>query len=202
METTRRGFFSLFSDLPVCRVFGGGGRQPGAAGNPPPTRLRPTPPCDDHDEPTPALEEGPFFAPRSPERSRLLEQGMAGTALVLRGRVVDVHCRPVANVLLDWWQADDAGEYDNRGYRLRGHQYTDQRGNFELETIVPGLYPGRTRHLHVKVQAPNRRTLTTQLFFPGEPGNRRDRIFDPALLMTVRREGDRALGDYMFVLSV
>jgi len=66
---------------------------------------------------------------------------------------------------------------------------------------VPGLYPGRTRHIHVKVQAPGQRVLTTQLFFPNEARNQRDRIFDPALLMNVRRKGDKELAKYTFVVS-
>ena len=69
----------------------------------------------------------------------------------------------VARALLDVWHADDRGGYDTAGFRLRGHQFTDGSGRFELETIVPGLYPGRTRHIHVKVQAPNGPILTTQL---------------------------------------
>jgi len=62
----------------------------------------------------------------------------------------------------------------NTGYRLRGHQFTDEAGRYALETVVPGLYPGRTRHLHVKVQAPNQPVLTTQLYFPGQPSNATD----------------------------
>lgn len=183
----------MLSALPLLGFFSANRRLP--------KTLPPTPPCDDHDEPTPPLEEGPFFAPRSPERSNLLDQNMAGTIVVLNGRVLNTNCQPVANALLDWWQADDAGEYDNRGFRLRGHQYTDKEGNFRLETIVPGLYPGRTRHLHVKVQAPGQRVLTTQLFFPGEARNGRDRIFDPALLMNIRRKGDKEMASYTFVVN-
>ncbi|GAB3226113.1 dioxygenase family protein [Spirosoma arcticum] len=194
METTRRRFFALLSALPLLSFFSAVGRRS-------PETLQPTPPCDDHDEPTPSLTEGPFFTPRSPERSTLLDRDMAGTVVMLNGRVLNTNCQPVAGALLDWWQADDAGEYDNRGFRLRGHQYTDKRGNFQLETVVPGLYPGRTRHLHVKVQAPGQRVLTTQLFFPNEPGNQRDRIFDPALLMDVRRKGDKEMATYTFVVN-
>jgi protocatechuate 3,4-dioxygenase beta subunit len=73
------------------------------------------------------------------------------------------------------------------GYRLRGHQFTDDQGRYTLETVVPGLYPGRTRHFHVKVQAPNGPALTTQLYFPDEPDNARDRIFHPALIMQTDR---------------
>ena len=147
--------------------------------------LRPTPDCDDHDEPTPSMTEGPFYTPQSPERTSLLEPGMAGTRMVLTGRVVTPGCAPVAGALVDFWHADDDGEYDNQGYRLRGHQFTDADGRYRLETIVPGLYPGRTRHFHVKVQARGGRVLTTQLYFPGETRNTRDRIFNPALLMAV-----------------
>jgi protocatechuate 3,4-dioxygenase beta subunit len=69
------------------------------------------------------------------------------------------------------------------GYTLRGHQFADEEGRWRLETILPGLYPGRTRHVHVKVQATGGPPLTTQLYFPDEPGNAGDGIFDPALLV-------------------
>jgi protocatechuate 3,4-dioxygenase beta subunit len=45
------------------------------------------------------------------------------------------------------------------------------------------LYPGRTRHIHVKVQAPGQPVLTTQLYFPGEPRNQQDGIYAEALLL-------------------
>ncbi len=104
-------------------------------------------------------------------------------------------------MLLDWWQADPNGAYDNRGYRFRGHQYTDARGAFRLTTLRPGLYPGRTRHLHLKVQAPYRPVLTTQLYFPGEPRNGTDTIFDARLLMDVRTEGGGLAGSFDFVVN-
>jgi protocatechuate 3,4-dioxygenase beta subunit len=162
--------------------------------------LAPTPECGDDDEPTPSMTEGPFFTPRSPRRDSLLEPGMEGTRIVLTGRVFTRACRPVSGALLDFWHADDAGEYDNEGYRLRGHLFTDADGRYRLETIVPGLYPGRTRHYHLKVQAPRGRVLTTQLFFPGEPRNNRDGIFDPDLLLAVNDTKDGKQGHFNFVL--
>ena len=60
---------------------------------------------------------------------------------------------------------------------------TDAQGRYRLETVVPGLYPGRTRHIHVKVQAPNGPVLTTQLYFAGEARNAGDGIFRQELLM-------------------
>ena len=148
-------------------------------------KLAPTPDCDDHDEPTPSETEGPFFTPNSPERTSLLEPGMPGTRIVLTGRVLSAGCQPVAGALLDFWHADDSGEYDNQGYRCRGHQFTDADGRYRLETVVPGLYPGRTRHFHVKVQPRGGRVLTTQLYFPGEARNPRDFLFRPDLLMAI-----------------
>ena len=148
-------------------------------------RLAPTPACDDGDEPTPEQTAGPFYIPDSPWRSVLREPGMAGVPITLGGHVLSRSCRPVSNALVDLWHADDAGRYDVVGYRLRGHQFTDDQGRYRFETIVPGLYPGRTRHFHIRYQAPNRPVLTTQLYFPDETANRRDRLFRPELLIQV-----------------
>ena len=164
--------------------------------------LPPTPACVDGDDETPEQTEGPYFTPGSPERADLREPGIAGTTLVLTGTVLGVDCRPVERALLDFWQADDAGEYDNDGFRLRGHQFTAADGSFRLSTIVPARYTGRTRHIHVKVQAPGSSVLTTQLYFPGEPGNADDGIFNEALLLGeyAERDGGRA-GRFTFVVA-
>jgi len=159
-----------------------------------------TPDCGDDDEPTPSETEGPFFTPRSPERTSLLEPGMPGTRIVLTGRVVTRGCQPVAGALLDFWHADDSGEYDNEGYRCRGHQFTDADGRYRLETVVPGLYPGRTRHFHVKVQPRGGRVLTTQLYFPAESRNARDFLFRPDLLMAMNGNGKGKDARFNFVL--
>jgi protocatechuate 3,4-dioxygenase beta subunit len=119
---------------------------------------------------------------------------------VLAGSVLATDCTPVPGALLDFWQADDSGEYDNEGYRLRGHQFADGQGRYRLETIVPGLYTGRTRHIHVKVQAPRQEVLTTQLYFPDEPRNRRDWIFDERLVMQIAGAGDDRFGRFDFVV--
>jgi protocatechuate 3,4-dioxygenase beta subunit len=165
--------------------------------------LDPTPACDDGDDPTPAQTEGPYFTPNSPRRASLLEAGLPGQRLAITGTVLATDCRPVKGALLDFWQADDAGEYDNQGYRLRGHQFSDADGAWRLETVVPGRYTGRTRHIHVKVQAPDRPVLTTQLYFPGEPENDADGIYRPELLLRdVRDAGGTRRASFTFVLEV
>lgn len=162
----------------------------------------PTPECPDADDVTPRQTAGPFYTPDSPKRTSLLEPGMKGTPVALIGYVLTTDCKPVANALVDFWHADDDGEYDNVGYRLRGHQFTDEHGRYRLETIVPGIYPGRTRHYHVRVQAPDRGILTTQLYFPDEPGNARDGIFVPELVMDVKDEGSAKRASFNFVLEI
>ena len=164
--------------------------------------LAPTPECDDDDlAATLSQTAGPFFTPDSPERQSLLEPGMPGTRLVVTGYVYSTDCQPIPGALLDFWQADDAGVYDNQGYRLRGHQFTDEEGGFTLETIVPGLYPGRTRHIHVMAQGANQPVLTTQLYFPDEPANASDGIFNPDLTMDVQDADDGEVAFFTFVLS-
>jgi protocatechuate 3,4-dioxygenase beta subunit len=169
-------------------------------------QLAPTPACGDgQDERTIAQTEGPYYTPRTPERTSLLEPGMAGIPLVVVGRVLTPDCQPIPGAVLDFWQADGQGEYDNDGHRLRGHQFADRHGQFRLETIKPGAYGNmmfrRTPHIHVKVQSRNTPLLTTQLYFPSEPLNAQDGIFDDRLIMNVQQQGDRLEARFDFVLT-
>ena len=162
--------------------------------------LEPTPQCDHHDE-TRAQGEGPFYTPDTPQRTSLVESGMSGAVLVVTGRVLTTRCEPIAGAVLDFWHADTLGEYDNIGYLFRGHQFSNEDGSYRLETLLPGLYTGRTRHIHVKVQGLNTRLLTTQMYFPDEAANESDGIFHPALIMNVE-EGVAGLdASFDFVLA-
>ncbi len=164
--------------------------------------LRPTPSCAGSAAPTARQTEGPYFKPDSPLRASLLEPGISGTKIVVTGMVLSTACQPIARALLDVWHADDRGGYDTAGFRLRGHQFTDGSGHYQLETIVPGIYVGRTRHFHVKVQAPNRPVLTTQLYFPGEAVNARDPIFSPELVMRVSQTTTGQAATFDFVVDL
>ena len=152
--------------------------------------------------PTPSQTEGPFYKPGSPERTSLREPGLTGTPLTVSGYVFSTTCQLIPHAWLDFWHADSNGNYDNTGFKLRGHQYTDNQGHYFLQTIVPGEYHGRTRHIHVKVQAPGQPILTTQLYFPGEPRNDSDGIFAPELLMHVQNTPNGQLATFNFMLAV
>jgi len=196
---TRREFLAASLAAPVIFLVGtADGLEAFAA-----TReLEATPACGDADDITPSQTPGPFFKPRSPERQSLLEPGIRGIRIVLEGYVRSTKCKPVPHALVDFWHADASGAYDNAGYRLRGHQFADDQGRYRLETIVPGVYPGRTRHFHVRVQAPNRPVLTTQLYFPGEPENKRDSIFNPKLVIALRDSAAGKSAAFDFALDL
>lgn len=168
--------------------------------------LPPTPACG-RPVPTERTTVGPFYTPQTPRRGNLIDPGMAGVPITVRGRVVDIDCRPLAGAVLDFWQADAAGRYDNEGFRLRGHQYTDDDGGFRLLTVKPRYYSSfftfRTPHIHVMAQGVGTRTLTTQLFFSDEEaGNARDGLIRPALIMPVKPDGAGGLeAKFDFVLE-
>ena len=160
-------------------------------------QLPPTPACHDGDEPTIRQTEGPYFKPSSPQRADLVEPNSKGRLVELSGQVLTRACRPVGRALVDLWHADEWGEYDNKGFRYRGHLFSDAEGRYRFRTILPALYPGRTRHYHVKVQAPQQGVLTTQLYFPDEPGNRRDGLFRRELVMKMAGDGLAARFDFV-----
>jgi protocatechuate 3,4-dioxygenase beta subunit len=194
-RTTRRGFLLTTGTL----VAGVGLVGPDGLAQ----ELSPTPACHDGSQATLRQTEGPFFKPSSPQRSDLREPGVSAPALELTGVVLTRRCRPVTGAIVDLWHADEKGDYDTGGFRYRGHQVTDANGAFRFRTIKPAVYPGRTRHYHVKVAGPEAgaRILTTQLYFPDEAANRRDGLFRRELLMRVAQAGDGTVARYDFVLD-
>jgi protocatechuate 3,4-dioxygenase beta subunit/sugar lactone lactonase YvrE len=155
-----------------------------------PGQDRPVPACDGELEPTASNAEGPYYKGGAPERAVLVEPDTTGTRLLLTGQVLTTDCQPVAGALLDFWQANDQGEYDNVGYTLRGRQFADEMGRYRLETIVPARYPGRPPHIHVKVNAPGGPVLTTQIYFEGQPGNEGDGLIRPSLIVPLADTAD------------
>ena len=162
----------------------------------------PTPQCHDGDEATIRQTEGPYFKPSSPQRADLVEPETKARLVEINGQVLTRSCRPVERALVDLWHANERGEYDNAGFRYRGHLFTDGEGRYRFRTILPALYPGRTRHYHIKVQAPERPVLTTQLYFPDEPANRRDGLFRPELAMRITEAPDGLAARFDFVLDM
>lgn len=147
------------------------------------------------------LTEGPYYTANPPQNATLRTAGVAGTPLTLTGYVVSKSCQPIANARLDFWQADGNGNYDNSGYTLRGWQLTDANGAYKLETVIPGLYPGRTEHIHFKVTV-NGQTYTSQLFFPGVSQNEADSIYSSQMLVKLNTATSPVTGTFTFVVNV
>ncbi|CAO3428790.1 dioxygenase family protein [Azospirillum endophyticum] len=193
MPTSRRSLLIAFLTLPLIaartRAFAQAGPE-----------LPLTPECRDGDEFTLEREAGPFFKPNSPRNRELQADAIGGDRMTVAGFVLDKRCRPLAGSLVEIWHADENGHYDSVGFRLRGHQFTDAQGRWWFNTIVPARYPGRTRHFHFKVQRPGGRVLTTQLYFPGEPGNAGDGLFHETLLLDMKQTGDGRFGRFDFVV--
>lgn len=164
------------------------------------TELPLTPACEGKASVTRRQTEGPFYTPSSPLKRDLRSDG-PGDLIVLSGFVLTPQCRPVAGALVDLWHANAGGDYDAAGFRFRGHQFTDAQGRYQFITRMPGVYPGRTRHFHVKVRAGQGPVLTTQLYFPNEPGNARDGLYDRTLLMQLSAGEGGRLGRFDFVIA-
>ena len=192
-DATRRRFLVAAGSLTAALGFAREGEA---------QELAPTPACDDHGAATLRQGEGPFFKPLSPERADLREQGAPGRPVELSGLVLTRRCRPLVGAVVDLWHADDKGVYDTAGFSNRGHLVTGSDGAFRFRTIMPAVYSGRTRHYHFKVQAPGSRLLTTQLYFPNEPENRRDPLFRRELLMRTGEAGDGLAARFDFVLDI
>ena len=166
-----------------------------------PVELDPTPAAGEGLVPTPEETAGPFFKPNSPAKNNFRDSGVTGSPVKLTGFVLDRKGKPIPNALLDFWHADAEGEYDFNGFRCRGHQFSGPDGKYGLETIMPGLYPGRTRHYHVRLQAAHGPILSTQLYFPGEVRNSLDSLFKRELLLKIRETSGGRIATFNFVLD-
>jgi protocatechuate 3,4-dioxygenase beta subunit len=143
---------------------------------------------------TPPATAGPFYPTARPadqdwDLTRLKgSRGAArGQAINVMGRVVDREGRPLAGARVDLWQANAAGRYDHprdgsdapldTNFQGSAVLVADAEGRFRVRTIKPGGYGDsfgrRTPHIHLTVTGARER-LTTQMYFPGEPGNATD----------------------------
>lgn len=196
MLATRRTVLAQFFASATLPSLGAGFAHAQPAGAP----LQLTPACNDGEEPTVPETEGPYFKPNAPLKRDFTADTPKGQRITLAGFLLDRRCRPIPKAIIQIWHADATGRYDTTGYRLRGYQFTDEAGRWWLSTIVPGAYAWRTRHYHFKVQSPNLPMLTSQLYFPGEPMNRTDWLFDARLQMHLSETGDGKFGRFDFVV--
>jgi len=162
---------------------------------------QPIVPATVHPQPFSVTEdniEGPYYRAGAPTRFAITQPYEPGVAMVISGRVWGFDTKkPIANAVLHIWQADEKGHYDNDDdqhppaideFINRGIIFTDAQGRYEYQTIHPGAYQigpkaWRPSHIHYMVLAPGYQTLTTQLYFDGDPHNASDRFIKQSLII-------------------
>ena len=119
--------------------------------------------------------EGPFYTENPPtiQDSQLAINDEPGQRMIISGRVYNLDCSEfIPDTIIDVWHANDAGQYDNQGFNLRGKTVTNSQGFYVFETIKPGKYLNgsayRPAHIHFKITPPGFDTLITQLYFVGD----------------------------------
>ncbi|MFA7327388.1 MAG: T9SS type A sorting domain-containing protein [Candidatus Kapaibacterium sp.] len=119
--------------------------------------------------------EGPFYTDNPPikEDGQIAKENEAGQRIRISGRVTNLDCTEILHgTIVDVWHANDAGQYDNVGYNLRGQVISNEQGFYMFETILPGKYLNgskyRPSHIHFKITPPGYPTITTQLYFEGD----------------------------------
>ncbi len=143
--------------------------------------------------PTPAQTEGPFYPVRIPADSDgdlVTVSGIGvparGVVTHITGRVRNTAGQSIPGARVEIWQCDAQGLYDHpgqsglarrdKGFQGFGRTVTPPDGSYRFRTIRPVAYAGRTPHIHFRIDVPDGRTLTTQMYIAGEPGNERDGV--------------------------
>jgi protocatechuate 3,4-dioxygenase beta subunit len=118
---------------------------------------------------------GPYYRPNSPVRNNLVIKGEKGTLIELSGIIKHKDCvTPYNNAKVELWHCNNQGQYDNTSneYRYRGTTYSDDKGNYSFNTIIPVPYGSgndiRPAHFHLMITAEGYQPLVTQLYFSGD----------------------------------
>lgn len=173
---------------------------------------------------------GPFHvsgAPEYPNGANICLDGK-GAPLLISGRVLDIHGKPVAGARLDVWQTNEDGFYDvqQKGIQpdnnLRGVFHTDGQGRYALRSVYPRYYPipddgpvgdmlkaldrepYRPAHIHFIVSAPGFKPVTTHIFTPDCPWLKKDAVFGvkESLIADFRKKDDGSWEvEWDFILS-
>lgn len=140
--------------------------------------------------------DGPYYKPDTPFQSDLAPADASGVRLIVKGKVFARGCRSsVSDVVIDLWQADPSGVYQDTKYR--GKIRPDAWGNYTYETLMPKGYGEgtgyRPPHIHFKIWAPDHLIITSEMFFPDVVGWTEDAYISKVI------KGTRAGKDVLFV---
>ena len=152
--------------------------------------------------------QGPYYKEGAPiKEGKEFVGETEGEKLVVTGKVMSFpDCHLVNGAVLDFWQADSKGKYDNTDFNLRGKVISDENGNYTLDTVLPGSYSDgniiRPAHIHVKAwipENPGNPSLVSQLYFEGDP-NMDIFVKEPLIMKIVDKNGTK-FANFDFVLE-
>ena len=124
---------------------------------------------------------GPYFIEGTPIRTIIAHSNEPGQRLFVSGRILQNDCEtPISGAMVEVWHANDAGCYsinldcttgnpENDDYNLRGKMFSNENGYYAFETILPGYYANRPKHIHIKITTPDEEVLISQIYFEGDP---------------------------------
>ena len=117
--------------------------------------------------PTGEMTLGPFFPREFAEGANDLAAGAKqGEVIEITGRITQLDGRPLDNLVLEIWQADSEGRFDNQAFFGWGRAATDANGVYRFRTIKPGAVEGRARHINfLLLYSGLMRHLQTVMFF-------------------------------------
>lgn len=179
---------------------------------------------------TPANPEGPFYpiheqADKDADLTRVAgQEGQAeGQVIEVSGRVLDEDGQPIADAVVDVWQANAHGRYAHEGdtsdkpldpnFQGWAIMKTDAEGRYSFRTVKPGAYTAmgdwwRPPHIHYKVSRRGYRELITQMYWDGDPLNDKDRLLQEVpeaerakLLVAFDESGEVPHGKFDIVLA-
>jgi len=129
--------------------------------------------------PTAEMTLGPFFPREFAQGANELFSGR--DSIQITGRVTELDGKPLDNVVIEIWQADAQGRYDNPQFFGWGRAATDANGVYTFRTLKPGSVEGRSPHINFLILYSGlMRQLQTTMFF--------DVISDPVLDLVRHRE--------------
>lgn len=139
---------------------------------------------------SPSALLGPFWRANAPDCAcgdSIARSGTPGVPLFVSGVVRDGQGRPLADAMVDVWQASPVGLYENQDptqedMNLRGRFRTDAEGRYHFRSVRPAGYPvpvdgpcgvllkaqrrhpNRPAHLHFMVSKPGFKVLVSQVY--------------------------------------
>jgi len=167
---------------------------------------------------------GPFYREGAQElpMGATISQDGRGEPVVVTGRVLSTQGTPIPGALLDVWETDENGLYEQQDpeqpdMNLRGKFRTDSEGRYCFTGIKPVSYaipddgpvgqllqalerhPFRPAHIHLLISADGFAPLTTHLFVKGDPYLDSDAVFgtkDSLIVDFIRHDWEAEAAQY------